>query len=152
MAPILSSVNYDSAVRTLAVASMLFLALAGSGSAAIFLFRVPSSNIGCAYSNEPGTGGGPTLRCDILSGLKPKPKRPPGCNLDWTFGYQMHPTGKSLRVCAGDTTVDRQANVVRYGRRWRAGGFNCLSRKIGLRCVNRSGHGFFLSRKHSYRF
>jgi hypothetical protein len=150
--PILSSVYYDPAMRMLVVASVLFLALAGSASAAVFLFRMPSSNIGCAYSNEPGTAGGPSLRCDILSGLKPKPKRPPGCRLDWTFGYQMHPTGKSLRVCAGDTTVDRHAKVVRYGRRWIEGGFNCLSRKVGLRCKNRSGHGFFLSRKHSYRF
>lgn len=139
-------------MRVLVVASVLFLALAGSGSAAVFLFRLPSSNIGCAYSNEPGINGGPSLRCDILSGLKPKPKRPPGCTLDWTFGYQMHRTGKSVRVCAGDTTVNRHAKIVRYGHRWRVGGFNCLSRKVGLRCVNRSGHGFFLSRKHSYRF
>jgi hypothetical protein len=150
--PILSSVYYDPAVRMFAVASVLFLALAGSGSAAVFLFRMPSSNIGCAYSSEPGTSGGPTLRCDILSGLKPKPKRPPGCNLDWTFGYQMHATGKSLRVCAGDTTVDPRSKVVRYGHRWRAGGLTCLSRRIGLRCTNRSGHGFFLSRTHSFRF
>jgi hypothetical protein len=136
----------------IAVASVLFLALAGSGSAAVFLFRTPSSNIGCAYSAEPGRAGGPSLRCDILSGLKPKPKRPPGCTLDWTFGYQMHATGPALRVCAGDTTVDRRAKVLRYGHRWRSGGFDCLSRKVGLRCKNRSGHGFFLSKQHSYRF
>ena len=135
----------------LVVASLLFLALAGSGSAAVFLFRMPSSNIGCAYSNEPGAGG-PMLRCDVLSGLKPPPKRPRGCTLDWKYGYWMHPTGKSLRVCAGDTTVDRHAKVVRYGHRWRAGGFTCLSKRVGLRCTNRSRHGFFLSRTHSYRF
>ena len=35
---------------------------------------------------------------------------------------------------------------------WRRGGFVCASTKAGLRCRNRSGHGFFLSRQHSYRF
>ena len=138
-------------VRLAIVVGIVFLALAGAADAAVFLFRMPTSNIGCAYSNEPGRGG-PNLRCDILSGLKPPPPRPRGCDLDWTFGYQMHPTGKARRVCAGDTTVDRRAKVLRYGHRWRAGGFNCLSRRIGLRCRNRSGHGFFLSRRHSYRF
>jgi hypothetical protein len=138
-------------VRLAIVSAALFLALAGTASAAVFLFRMPTLNIGCAYSNEPG-GGGPNLRCDILSGLKPPPPRPKGCELDWTFGYRIRPTGKALRVCAGDTTVDRRAKVLRYGHRWRAGGFNCLSRRIGLRCRNRSGHGFFLSRRHSYRF
>ena len=140
-----------STVRLLVASAALFLALTGTASGAVFLFRMPTANIGCAYSNEPGRGG-PNLRCDILSGLMPPPPRPTGCQLDWTFGYRIRPTGRALRVCAGDTTVDRRAKVLRYGHRWRAGGFNCLSRRIGLRCRNRSGHGFFLSRKHSYRF
>jgi len=139
-------------MRLSVVCCVLLLALAGGAEAATFLFRMPSSNIGCAFSNEPGVGGGPSLRCDILSGLKPAPARPAGCHLDWKFGYQMHATGKARTVCAGDTTVDRHAKVVRYGHRWKAGGFSCLSRKIGLRCTNRSGHGFFLSKQHSYRF
>jgi hypothetical protein len=138
-------------MRVVVLASTLLLALSGSASAAIFIFRMPSSNIGCAYSNEPGLGG-PSLRCDILSGLKPAPAKPRGCTLDWKYGYQMRPTGRARTVCAGDTTVDRRAKALRYGHRWKAGGFNCLSRKIGLRCRNRSGHGFFLSKKHSYRF
>jgi hypothetical protein len=133
------------------VVTVLLLSLAGTASGAVFLFRTPTSNIGCAYSNEPGNGG-PYLRCDIRSGLKPPPPRPAGCTLDWKFGYQMHQTGRAKTVCAGDTTVDPRAEALRYGRRWSSGGFTCLSRKIGLRCHNRSGHGFFLSRKHSYRF
>jgi hypothetical protein len=38
-------------------------------------FRTPSKNIYCAYFG--------TLRCDIRSGLKPMPARPPGCDFDW---------------------------------------------------------------------
>jgi Family of unknown function (DUF6636) len=138
-------------VRVGVAVTVLLLALAGTASGAVFLFRTPTSNIGCAYSNEPGHGG-PSLRCDVRSGLKPRPPRPRGCKLDWTFGYQMQPTGRAKTVCAGDTTVDPRAKALRYGHRWRAGGFTCLSRRIGLRCHNRSGHGFFLSRRHSYRF
>jgi uncharacterized protein DUF6636 len=138
-------------VRLALISSVLLLALAGAGNAAVFIFRTPSSNIGCAYDSGPEFAG-PSLRCDILSGLKPAPVRPRGCTLDWKYGYRIFPTGKARTVCAGDTTVNPRAKVIRYGHRWRAGGFNCLSRKIGLRCHNRSGHGFFLSKKHSYRF
>ena len=134
-----------------AVVAGVFLVLAGSAGAAVFAFRTPSSNIGCLYSSEPGSGG-PYLRCDILSGLKPAPKRPKGCTLDWKYGYEMRPTGRAQTVCAGDTAVDRRAKIVAYGTKWSRGGFTCLSRKIGLRCRNRSGHGFFLSRARSYRF
>ena len=93
-----------------------------------------------------------SLRCDILSGLKPKPARPKGCTLDWTFGFQMRSTGRATTVCAGDTAVDRRAKVLRYGSTWSRGGFTCASRKTGLRCTNRARHGFFLSKQHSYPF
>ncbi|HEY6836928.1 MAG TPA: DUF6636 domain-containing protein [Gaiellaceae bacterium] len=129
----------------------LSLAFAASAPAAVYLFRTPSSNIGCLYSAEPGPGG-PYLRCDILSGLKPAPKRPRGCTLDWKYGFRIRPTGPALTVCAGDTTLDRRAKAIPYGGTWSRGGFTCLSRKAGLRCRNRSGHGFFLSKQHSYRF
>jgi hypothetical protein len=134
-----------------AVVAVLALALATPAQAILVQFRTPTSNIGCVYSSEPGRNG-PYLRCDILSGLKPKPARPRGCTLDWTFGFQMNRTGRARTVCAGDTAVDRHAKVLRYGHKWSAGGFSCTSRRAGLRCRNRSGHGFFLSRTRSFRF
>jgi hypothetical protein len=134
-----------------AVVAVLALALATPAQAILVQFRTPTSNIGCVYSSEPGRAG-PYLRCDILSGLKPKPARPRGCTLDWTFGFQMNRTGRARTVCAGDTAVDRHAKVLRYGHKWSAGGFSCTSRRAGLRCRNRSGHGFFLSRTRSFRF
>jgi hypothetical protein len=140
---------YDPPVRLALV--VLALALPSTAQAVLVQFRTPSANIGCVYSSEPGRGG-PYLRCDILSGLKPKPARPRGCNLDWTFGFQMNATGRARTVCAGDTTVDKRAKVLRYGQKWANGGFTCTSRLAGLRCRNRSGHGFFLSRGHSFRF
>ena len=117
-------------------------------AAFVMQFHTPTGNIGCAYVSDPGFGG-PSLRCDILSGLKPKPQR--RCALDLT-GFSLRPTGRASVVCAGDTAVDRRSPVLRYGQRWSRGGFTCTSRTAGLRCRNRSAHGFFLSRAHSYRF
>ena len=134
-----------------ALIAVVALALAAPAQAILVQFRTPSSNIGCVFSSEPG-GRGPSLRCDILSGVKPKPARPRGCNLDWTFGFQMGPRGRASVVCAGDTAVNTRARSLRYGSKWSRGGFTCTSRKAGLRCRNRSSHGFFLSRAHSYRF
>ena len=124
------------------------LALAAPAQAFVTQFRTPSSNIGCVFSADPRLGG-TYLRCDILSGLKPKPRR--ACELDLT-GFQMAPKGRSSVVCAGDTAVNRQARELRYGSKWSRAGFTCTSKKAGLRCRNHSGHGFFLSRARSYRF
>jgi uncharacterized protein DUF6636 len=140
---------YDPAVRLALVVLMLGVA-AGSAQAAFVQFRTPSANIGCVYSTEPGTRA--YLRCDILSGLKPRPAKPRGCDVDWGFGFSMSPRGRAQTVCAGDTVVDRRSRVLRYGSKWSRGGFTCTSRLAGLRCRNRSGHGFFLSRAHSFRF
>jgi hypothetical protein len=135
----------------LALTAALLLALSGSGiaAAAFVQFRTPSGNIGCAFTAIRGSG---SLRCDILSGLKPRPPKPQGCRLDWGFGYSLGPTGRARVVCAGDTAVDRRAKALRYGRTWSRVGLACTSRVAGLRCRNRSGHGFFLSRLRSYRF
>jgi hypothetical protein len=134
-----------------ALVALLALALAAPAQAILVQFRTPTSNIGCVYSFEPGTSGR-YLRCDILSGLKPKPRRPKGCTLDWTFGFQKSRTGRARTVCAGDTALNPRAKVLRYGHKWSANGFTCTSRRTGLRCRNRSAHGFFLSRARSYRF
>jgi hypothetical protein len=134
----------------IAVAVTLAFAFAAPAQAAFVQFRTPSANIGCAWSSDRGDRGG-YLRCDILTGLKPRPPKPRGCELDWGFGFAMAPTGRATTVCAGDTAVDRRARVLRYGTKWSRGGFTCTSRQAGLRCANKSKHGFVLSRAHSYR-
>jgi hypothetical protein len=135
-------------------AGVLLLALLGglawavpagrSARAKLEFFRLPSRNIACLYSTGPTM-----LRCDILSGVRPTPRGK--CEGDWA-GYSMRPTGRAGATCAGDTVYDRRAPILRYGTTWRAGGFTCSSRTTGLRCTNRSGRGFFLSRQHSYAF
>ena len=121
--------------------------LAGGAGAApeagtrIEMFRTPSSNIACGYFAVGGTPR--VLRCDILSGLRPEPRR--RCEGDWT-GASMRLTGRAGPTCAGDTVFDPRARVLAYGTTWRRNGLACTSRRAGLTCRNRSGHGFFLSR------
>lgn len=136
----------------LAQAAALALGLAAVATPAraddvVITFRMPSGNIGCAYARFEGEPA--TLRCDIRTGLVPRPPRPKGCDLDWGYGYWMGITGRAHTFCAGDTALNPRARVLAYGRTWRRGGFTCSSRTTGLTCRNRSGHGFLLSRAYS---
>lgn len=120
-------------------------------AATVLAFRTPSGNIGCVYSGG-SAGKRPELRCDILSGLRPPPRRPAGCGLDYGDSLELSEIGRPSPVCHGDTAIDPRAPVLAYGRTWRRSGLDCTSRSVGLRCSNRSGHGFFLSRQSSKTF
>ncbi len=124
-----------------AVVCAAAVAASAQGRESVYVsFRMPSGNIACGYSTDFGPV---TLRCDILSGLRPEPRR--RCELDWT-GLSMG-RGSATPTCAGDTVYDRKAPVLRYGSVWKRGPFTCLSLLIGLSCVNSTGHGFFLSKQ-----
>jgi hypothetical protein len=129
------------------VGGLVLLVAPASARDVFSMFKMPTGNIGCAYSWFEGES--PYLRCDIRSGLVPRPPKPRGCDLDWGFGYQMRVIGRARSFCAGDTALDPRARVLSYGKRWSRGGFTCVSRTNGLTCRNRSGHGFRLSRAHS---
>jgi hypothetical protein len=122
-------------------------ALAASGANT---FRMPSGNIYCSY--EHYSFAPIDLRCEIRSGVKPLPPRPRSCEFDWGAGYAMRQTGRPYILCISDTIHDAKAKVLTYGTTWRGGAFTCSSKTTGLRCTNRSGHGFVLSRERSYTF
>ncbi len=124
-----------------AVVCAVAVAASAQGRESVYVsFRMPSGNIACGYSTDFGPV---TLRCDILSGLRPEPRR--RCELDWT-GLSMG-RGTARPTCAGDTVYDRKARVLKYGSVWKRGPFTCVSLLIGLSCVNSTGHGFFLSKE-----
>ena len=144
------------AVGAFALLAVGSLATASSSKARVskdtfVQFRMPSNNIFCAYivSSSPYAK---YLRCDIMSGLKPKPSSK-GC-VEGSRGVSadMDVTGRATYPCSSDTVYNKRAPKLRYGKTWRRGGFTCKSKIAGLRCTNKSAHGFFLSRKHSYRF
>jgi hypothetical protein len=139
----------------LAIAAVLVAAQAAPQADAqrgIVRFQTPSRNIGCLFW-ATATGDqrrpAPFLRCDILSGVKPAPAGV--CQLDWT-GFSMTAISRVRPTCAGDTVYARAAPVVSYGRTWTRGGFSCSVKRVGLRCTNVTGRGFFLSKSRSYGF
>ena len=103
-------------------------------------FRTPSGNIGCAMYE----GG---ARCDIRKrDWKPLP-RPAACSKEVGYGQglEVPAGGEAGFVCAGDTALDPTASSLAYGTASRVGGSECISRADGITCVNRAGHGFFIS-------
>jgi len=118
-------------------------------------FKTPSGHIVCGYG-AGSSAGDTSIGCGIESGLRPMPRNT--CHdLDYS-GKRMslHSTGTAVvDLCAGDPgpflLVDK-APVLGYGSSWRGRGVTCTSRRTGLTCRNRSGHGFFMSRVRSYRF
>jgi hypothetical protein len=128
----------------------------GTAHAARFgSFKTPSGNIVCGYG-DVSSARNASIGCGIESGLRPAPKNT--CHdLDYS-GKRMslRSTGAAvIDLCAGDPgpfLLADKAPVLRYGSSWRGATITCTSRRTGLTCTNRSGHGFFMSRTHSYRF
>jgi hypothetical protein len=114
-------------------------------------FKTPSGNIVCGYGFS-ADGRSASIGCGIKSGLKPAPRNT--CvDMDYSGkSVSLNATGRARPVvCAGDPgpfLVEAKAHVLRYGTTWRGGGITCASRRAGLTCTNRRGHGFFLSRDH----
>ena len=131
-------------MRLVLVAATLLVAAPVADAASSPFFRTPSKNIYCAYFGS--------LRCDIRSGLKPTPAKPAGCEFDWGQTYVLGRTARARIGCVSDSVFDPNAAALAYGRTWRRGGISCASRRSGLRCTNRSGHGFLMSRARSHRF
>ncbi len=122
-------------------------ASATAGAPVVVQFRTPTGNIGCAYSAGLDGAEAPTVRCDIRSRLRPEPKAPASCRLDYGDSIQVTRTGRAVLVCHGDTAIDPRSRVIAYGHLFRRGGIGCVSRATGLTCSNATGHGFFLSRQ-----
>jgi len=130
-------------VLVFAAAALVAAAVASGRESKIVGFRTPSKNIACQFFRAE-FGHKAVLRCDIFSGLKPEPRRK--CELDWV-GVEMTRLGKAHPLCAGDTVYDKRLPILRYGHRWKHKGITCRSKKVGLKCRNLGGHGFFLSRQ-----
>ncbi len=61
----------------------------------------------------------------------------------------------TLKGLRGRVMVGRavpSAPTLDYGHSISFGGATCTSMRNGLRCSNRQGRGYFLSRQHSYLF
>ena len=130
--------------NTLAAALAIALSAAAQASASGF-FQSPSGNIGCVISRH-------AVRCDIREHDWTAPPKPASCELDWGSGVAVDRHGRAGIVCAGDTTLGAGRHLA-YGDSIARGRFRCVSRRRGMRCVNRrNDHGFALSRERARRF
>ena len=118
------------------------VALAGSADLTTRNFQTPSKNIVCNIT-------GHYLRCDIKSGLKPKPHR--HCDVDWV-GLLLPRAGKARANCAGDAVPHQDPPVLEYGQTWERGAWHCIAKTSGLYCQDRGGWHFKLSRDHWRRW
>jgi hypothetical protein len=103
-------------------------------------FQTPSGNIHCQWASDDG------LRCDLLQFTGKRLPKPKDCILDWGDSFFVAATKKSSGVCHGDTVMNPKNPKLAYGKTWSRGGITCDSMERGLRCVNRDGHGFELSK------
>jgi hypothetical protein len=119
-------------LRLLLAAVVALFALAPvPASAAERSFQTPSGRIGCLMTSH-------FVRCDPLF-----------LN-DRALELGRHGRGRLVRI--SDTVFDPGAPVLRYGRRARLGVFSCTSRRTGLTCRTRRGHGFSVSRERQRVF
>lgn len=108
-------------------------------------FKTPTGKIVCGVF-VAGKYSESLLRCDILTGLKPKVKRPKGCDFDFGSTLELRPTGGAIIGCVSDA-VGTAKRVLGYGQTLHKGPFACISARAGLTCTNKNGHGFFLSKQ-----
>jgi hypothetical protein len=117
-------------------------AAGASGASSITSFRTPSKNIYCAREQLGKTD---MLRCDLQKIKHPAPK-PKGCQFGFGNSFGMNAHGRARALCISDSVFDPHAAVLPYGTTRHFGPFTCTSKTSGLRCTNRSGHGFKLNR------
>jgi hypothetical protein len=116
-------------------------------------FRSPTGNITCLF--VPGSGG--RLLCSVGRAnyaVRAQAQCMKNAGVDW-HGFTLDTARKGSIVCSSgilyDVDRERPSYVtLAYGKTWRHGAFTCLSRRSGVTCRSRAGHGLFVSRQ-AYR-
>lgn len=109
-------------------------------------FQLPSGRLHCQYQAADVQAKLPaTVRCDVQGATFKAPPRG-DCSLDFGDSLALPAAGRPVWACHGDTVMNPQNPVLAYGKTWTKGSLTCSSATTGLRCVNRSGHGFELAR------
>ncbi|MFH1344922.1 MAG: DUF6636 domain-containing protein [Pseudomonadota bacterium] len=128
--------------RALLALSLLALAGAANAQGRATGFQSPSNNIACQYFDYDRQL---TLRCDIMEATVTA-RRPADCDLEWGKAFEMRAKGSAVRLCYGDTVMDKALPVLAYGEVWQRGGFTCTSEQTGVTCFNTDRRGFSLAR------
>jgi hypothetical protein len=99
-------------------------------------FQTPSGNVHCLLRDA-------ALRCEVLEHAFAPPQ---DCPQGWRGGIALRADGATELPCEGAPVRDDEAFVLGYGARWEGPGITCRSEEAGLRCANRAGRGFQVSR------
>ncbi|MBO9422378.1 peptidoglycan-binding protein [Labrenzia sp. R4_2] len=115
----------------------------------VWTFETPSENVQCVVGQEIGVLS--DISCTIIekSGPPAKP-RPNSCQEGWGHTFSMREKGPVEMICQDPSQDKSGFNRADYGVTGNFGGFTCHSSTKGLKCTNRDGNGFFLSRRHQY--
>nr|WP_157747434.1 DUF6636 domain-containing protein [Cohaesibacter sp. ES.047] len=109
----------------------------------------PSTNIYC--NGYVSNGGG--IDCTIVSRQgAPAMPRPKSCSGTWGHAFSVEGSGRATMSCGGRPSRVDYSDIASYGRSANFGDIRCTSKRTGLTCRNKSGHGFFLSRRQQKIF
>jgi len=111
----------------------------------VWTFETPSENIQCTVGQDFDVLS--DITCTIIERSGPPAlQRPDGCKLDWGHTFSMREKGPAEILCKATDRNKGGFDRAEYGVAGEFGGFVCHSSRKGLKCTNRDGHGFFLSR------
>lgn len=113
-------------------------------------FQSPSGNILC-NGDEFEMSSVSCLIVEVENKKPPIPK-PKDCQFDWGQDFSLDHKGKAYMNCYSDFPYNQDAKVLPYGQSINGKGWTCTSQKTGMRCVNKDGKGFLLSRKKQILF
>lgn len=134
------------AVITVRCFLVLLTLLLTTGSAFTdgFGFMTPSGNI---YCNGQVSGGG-VVDCTIVSrsGEFAQPK-PASCAGVWGHEFTLEGSGSATMKCGGAPEGVDYSDIADYGASADFGDITCTSERAGLSCSNKTGRGFFISRR-----
>ncbi|MFC5584211.1 DUF6636 domain-containing protein [Nitratireductor kimnyeongensis] len=144
----MEQLNYTNPRRKacMLLAGLVLAASIVPARADVWTFETPSENIQCTVGQ--GAGVQSDITCTIIerSGSFALPP-PSGCTSDWGHTFTMREHGPVEVLCTPTSTSRDGHSKADYGVTGEFGGFTCESSKQGLKCTNRDGNGFFLSRK-----
>lgn len=107
--------------------------------AAAAFFKTPSQNIACGMGSN--AFGSYAVACTVFSESNARGQK------IWAMR-----TRRRVRVFRSQSNAAFEVPILRYGRTIRGGGVTCTSLRQGLRCSNRSNHGFLLARERQRVF
>jgi hypothetical protein len=92
-------------------------------------FQSPSGQLACAFDSDAEAPR--FVRCE-WDGVNDR-------------AVTLGETGKGKRVKVTDTVRDTKAKVLAYGKSTAFGRLRCTSRRSGMTCRSKAGHGFTIS-------